>query len=217
MTDVRLFHDAGHGGRNSGIVHGGIVEKAWTLWIAEFLASHMTGVNVEHSVSRRSDIPLALHERSKMAREFGASLAFAHHVNGGFFDAEIVGYDYSDLDEDDNPEPIYAEQKPNPALHGLMCFARNDDPLGLEVGSAIMRAAPSGLVRRSPVCYTASPVGWTRRTFNVLESYDDIPAVLSEWFFATAPRDAQVARAEVSRPALVTAAQAGIARLFELT
>ena len=219
MRKFPAFHDAGHGAANTGIIHGGIIEKDWTLEMVLDAQSHLKGFGPQYA-SRIADVPLSLSERAAMAHAVGALIGFSHHVNGAFHPRVKVGSRMVEVNNHPGvkrEEPIYDPPEPNTALHGLMCFARADDPIGLEVGGAIMRAAPFGLLRREQACYVAEPNSWTRHTYNVLRPYGDTPAVLIEWGFATAPRDVKILTSPKSLPARLVALEAGMARFIEIT
>ena len=74
---------------------------------------------------------------------------------------------------------------------GLTCYAQASDNLGLEVGAAIMRAAPRDLLVSKVRCVPTSEHDWTKNANYILAQYArwGIPGVLIEWGFATSPRD----------------------------
>jgi N-acetylmuramoyl-L-alanine amidase len=194
----RIWHDEAHGGRNLGIQFAGISEKKWTPVIARDVAAMLKCIGgVEQRFARDGqDIDLDYDTRAEDALRWGADFAMLHHANGGFFD----------------------DGTPRVSMDGLICFHPRGDWKGREVGDAMMRAAPYDLLRTKHKSYPASKVDWTEDAYAHLHHYSDrnIPAVLVEWCFLTAPRDVAVLEDVRSRPAMCASAVCGIARLFEL-
>lgn len=215
---IRAFHDASHGAANEGIVwppdRSGIIEKNWSLAFVAMLLRRPAQPEIVQMASRTTDTPLSLRERAMLAHNFNAHIAFSHHVNGLFHTRKIIGHEHNP--GDDEPVEILGEIRPNLAGSGLICFARADDEIGIEVGNAMMRASPMALVRAEPETFPAVPTNWTKNAYNVLKPYGDTPAVLVEWGYATHPED-RVAlldpATELSRYATLLA---GIGRLYEL-
>ena len=219
---TRVFHDAGHPSRSNdrGIVWpedgSGIIEKDWTLAYVLRLIEAFKHLHpdVVQMASRTTDEVLGLRDRAMLAHNFRADIAFSHHVNGMFHQRKAVSYE--DDGSGDGATPILGELRPHLKGSGLMCFAREDDEIGIEVGAAVMRAAPACLQREEPETYIAKPNNWTRNTYNVLAPYGSTPAVLIEWGFATHPEDRAALLDPRLRTSLDAAMLAGIGRYIEL-
>lgn len=219
MTDgLRIIHDPGHGGPdNRGVVHGGIVEAEYTLQIALQCFNALASWCSEQYCTRMSDSELALANRGHMARDKGAGLSLVHHVNAIYHRPKIVGYRTTVGENGASvQEAIYGRREANTDIDGLMVFYLPGCWRSREVAAAIMRAAPEGLQRRKQRGTPALVGDWTRLAYNVLRHHMGRPAVLIEWGFATAPRDVEILTSLQSQRALITAAQAGVARFIEL-
>lgn len=188
--ELLVAHDPGHGAgpRPTGTCHGDLIERDWVLRMAEDLEAAVPWAR--HRLLRTIDVGPTYSDRAVDAEACGASLVLSHHVN-----AHV-----------------------DTSLDGLMCFVAPDDQIGLEVGNAIMRAAPAELRRKKARSTLSRSGNWTRDAWSVLERYRarGIPVVLIEWGFATSPNDYGVLMSPASRPALCAAGAAGIARAFEL-
>src|SRR5699024_12328421 len=82
---VKIFIDAGHGGKDSGAVGNGLKEKDLTLKIAKKIRSYMEKNDKGHSIkmSRVTDKTVSLNERSNMANTRGADYVLSVHINSG--------------------------------------------------------------------------------------------------------------------------------------
>lgn len=139
---MRIFLDAGHGGRNAGVKRGSLIEKDYTLKMVGDIKkalSHLYG-NV-HS-SRSEDDYLMLSERFDKCAQHGADVCVCIHVN--------AAHDQS--------------------LSGLMCFHVSHE--GAVLGDEIMRSAPSMLRRKKQKSILASKGDWTNRAYNCISGYD---------------------------------------------
>lgn len=80
---VKIFIDAGHGGRDGGAQGNGLSEKILTLAITkkivETLQKNYSGVEVK--ASRLDDRFLELSERVKLANDWGANAFISVHIN----------------------------------------------------------------------------------------------------------------------------------------
>jgi N-acetylmuramoyl-L-alanine amidase len=161
---MRVFIDAGHGGRNSGTAVGPTKEKEFVLRFAKKLKNTLENFYKDYNIilSREDDEYLSLQERSRRANEWGADIVICLHVN--------------------------AHQRAD--IGGLMCF--HLDAVGEEIGSRIMESAPRGLGRTKSKSYLAQPGEWTKDAHACIEGYD-APAVLVELFFATNPSNLSLA------------------------
>lgn len=81
----KIFIDPGHGGSDSGAVGNGLQEKDITLKIAlkvkAMLAETYNGYSIK--MSRTTDKTVSLHERTRMANNWGAHYLLSIHVNAG--------------------------------------------------------------------------------------------------------------------------------------
>ena len=193
VEKLRIMHDPGHGGNNTGIVHGGLIEKEWLLSFVQDVHAQLSHWRIDQFLTRENDAQISLEDRGQMGKTWRADLAIIYHVNGAFDEHE----------------------EPNTDMHGLMSFVLPEDWVGKEVGSAIMRAAPMNLRRATTKPTKSMRNHWTGRAYNVLSRHH-CPAVLVELGFATNPVDLGVLKSFSSRPALVTAIQAGVARFIEI-
>lgn len=198
---TRLWHCQGHGGANKGCVHAELEERFWVMKMAQDLEPSLLAWGVEVRYAREGDETIDYSDRAEQARIWGADLAFLHHVNA---------YRY--------PPGHPLAGQPHPNADGLLCLALPTDHIGLEVGSAITRAAPKDLLGRKLRTIPTNPYDWTKHAHSVLLEYGrrGVPAVLIEWGFATSPRDRAILMGANHRPALVAAAMAGVGRFLEL-
>lgn len=79
---VRLFIDAGHGGKDSGAVGNGIKEKDITLKIALAIQDQLKNYqDVQLKMSRTKDEFLSLSQRTNLANSWGADAFLSIHIN----------------------------------------------------------------------------------------------------------------------------------------
>lgn len=84
MTKVKVFIDAGHGGKDPGGTGNGLQEKALVLGIAKRVKAILdTYEGVEVRLSRSTDVFLELWQRTKLANEWVADLFLSIHTNAG--------------------------------------------------------------------------------------------------------------------------------------
>lgn len=212
VEQLTVVDDPGHGGpRDRGIQHGGIIEAELVLRLTTSCQDQLSHWYVKSILTRSEDIDLDLAERGIIAADFKADLVVSHHVNGIFY-PEIYPLGHKEAGK---PHPQAGQS--NPDVDGLIVFYLPGCFRSREVAAAIMRSAPAELQRRKQIGIPAIPDNWTRRAYHVLKYHRGRPAVLIEWGFATSPRDVAVLTSPASIPALVTAYQAGIARLREIS
>lgn len=100
-TMPKIFIDPGHGGRDTGAIGNGLLEKDITLFIAleinRLLQNEYEGVLVQ--LSRTKDETVPLEERTDRANQWGADLYVAIHVNAGG-GTGYEDYIYNRLDDD---------------------------------------------------------------------------------------------------------------------
>lgn len=82
---VKVFLDAGHGGKDPGAIGNGLKEKDLNLTIAKKVGEILTNEyeNVTVLYSRTIDKTLSLKERTDMANKANANYFFSIHVNAG--------------------------------------------------------------------------------------------------------------------------------------
>lgn len=79
---VKIYLDAGHGGKDNGATGNSLFEKAVTLDITKRINEHLKSYkNVETLLTRDTDIFLSLAERTDKANKWGADIFLAIHIN----------------------------------------------------------------------------------------------------------------------------------------
>lgn len=76
-----VFIDAGHGGKDPGTIHNGIVERDVALDIARRLGRLLEANGIDVEYSRTKDVAVPLSNRSRMANSKKADLFVSVHVN----------------------------------------------------------------------------------------------------------------------------------------
>ena len=79
---VKVFLDAGHGGRDPGALGSGLKEKDINLSVALRVGELLTNKGIEVAHSRTDDRFVDLADRAAMANGFGAHLFLSIHCNG---------------------------------------------------------------------------------------------------------------------------------------
>ncbi len=179
---MKVWHDPGHGGDNTGTTAGGIVEKDLVLNIAADITAALWGWGVEQQASRLQDEDFSLHARGQRAEAWGADLALIYHINA---------------------------LPSSPKTSGLITFCEES---GRDVAAQIMRSAPAPLLRSRPLPAMPGGRLWTRNAGNCLVPYRGLPAaVLIEFGFATNEADVTTLTGAVDRPGIVAAVLTGVA------
>lgn len=80
---MKIFIDAGHGGRDPGAVGNGMRESDITLDVSLRLDAILRGAGVETNMSRREDAAVNIDERWRTANTWGADYFISIHVNAG--------------------------------------------------------------------------------------------------------------------------------------
>lgn len=80
MPRYKIFTDAGHGGKDPGVVNGSTKEKDLTLKIVSKL-NNLLKRNFEVETTRETDVFVDLSERTKRANNFGANIFVSIHIN----------------------------------------------------------------------------------------------------------------------------------------
>ena len=91
----KVVIDAGHGGKDSGTVNNGIVEKEYTLKISNYIKKRLDDLGIENSMTRTTDELLDQTTRPKRAQSFYGKgndvIILSNHLNAGGGDgAEVI-------------------------------------------------------------------------------------------------------------------------------
>ncbi|MGE9984477.1 N-acetylmuramoyl-L-alanine amidase [Desulfovibrio sp. SGI.169] len=103
LTVHTVFIDAGHGGRDPGATHNGILERLITLDVAMRLGRLLEANGLEVVYSRTRDIAVSLSERTRKANAARADLFVSVHVNASE-DQRVSGLETYYLDLASNPQ-----------------------------------------------------------------------------------------------------------------
>lgn len=103
LTLRTVFIDAGHGGRDPGTSHNGILERVITLDVALTLGRLLQANGVDVVYSRTKDTGLSLRERTSSANAAGADIFVSIHVNAND-DRSVNGFETYYLDLASNSE-----------------------------------------------------------------------------------------------------------------
>ncbi|QTO40990.1 N-acetylmuramoyl-L-alanine amidase [Desulfovibrio desulfuricans] len=103
LTVRTVFIDAGHGGRDPGTNHNGVLERIVSLDLALTLGRLLEANGLEVVYSRTADKHISLRERTTMANAAGADLFVSIHVNAND-DPSVQGFETYYLDIASNPE-----------------------------------------------------------------------------------------------------------------
>ncbi len=90
---MRVFLDAGHGGRDPGAVGNGLQEKDVVLPITIKIGEILGQNDIVVGYSRTSDIAVDLRKRSEMANTWGADVLVSIHANS-FQDNAVRGVEF---------------------------------------------------------------------------------------------------------------------------
>lgn len=80
---TKIWIDAGHGGKDSGAVGNGLVEKDWGLTVAKQLQNELMKAGFEVGMTRTNNTFYELSDRAKKANSFKADLFISIHFNAG--------------------------------------------------------------------------------------------------------------------------------------
>ncbi|NLZ39357.1 MAG: LysM peptidoglycan-binding domain-containing protein [Firmicutes bacterium] len=90
---AKIYLRAGHGGRYSGAVGNGLVEKQETLRHILMLAEELSKYEgLELKLARTADVTVELNDSIAEANRWGADLYYSSHING-FQDSSAYGYE----------------------------------------------------------------------------------------------------------------------------
>ena len=91
----KVVIDAGHGGKDSGTVNNGIVEKDYTLKISNYIKKRLDELGIQNSMTRTTDELLDQSTRPKRAQSYYGTgndvIVLSNHLNaGGGNGAEVI-------------------------------------------------------------------------------------------------------------------------------
>jgi N-acetylmuramoyl-L-alanine amidase len=112
LTVQSVFIDAGHGGKDPGTSHNGLVEREVVLDVARRLGRLLQDRGIDVQYSREKDVHIALAERTRMANKVRADLFISLHVNASG-DAQASGFETYYLDIAGNMETARLATKEN--------------------------------------------------------------------------------------------------------
>lgn len=195
LTVRTVFIDAGHGGRDPGTSHNGVLEREVSLDVAMTVGRLLraNGLEVVFSRTRNTEVPLR--QRTAMANAAGTDLFVSIHVNANA-NASVHGLETYYLNFARNPEAARVAMLENAAggqrlgdmrkmLADVMLNARVDESRSL--ATDIQRRTLSRLKRRK---YAPSDNGVKSAPFLVLLGAQ-MPAVLVELGYCTHPGEAR--------------------------
>ena len=180
---INVGIDPGHGGKDPGTSHGGLVEKDWVLEVGYLLLDMLsTNMHCSPTLLRVEDVDIGLREAADSAMDADCDLVLSLHVNAN----------------------------DNTLVRGLMTFHLPSDVEGAEMARGISDGAPEQLSRRNGVI-SATQEQWPR-VCNVLEPYlaNGIPACLIEFGFATNEYDRKYLLSQPGKYACALAAYHGV-------
>lgn len=91
----KVVIDAGHGGSDSGASGNGIIEKEYTLKIAQYIHERLDELGIENTLIRNSDVTIEPADRvSKILAPYGSGsdvLVVSNHINAGGLGCPCLG------------------------------------------------------------------------------------------------------------------------------
>lgn len=195
LTVQTVFIDAGHGGKDPGTIHNGIVERDVVLDIARRVGRLLNANGIDVVFSRSSDIAVPLSSRPQKANRARADLFVSIHVNA-HSETNISGFETFYLDLARNAQAARVATLENAAsdrklgdmqsvLADVMLNARTQESSRL--AGDIQRRAVSRLGRRG---FEVKDGGTRSAPFHVLIGAG-MPAVLVEVGYCTNPSEAK--------------------------
>ena len=214
LTVQTVFIDAGHGGKDPGTLHNGVVERELVLDISRRVGRLLTANGLDVVYSRTADHSVPLSERPQRANGAKADLFVSIHVNA-HPDASISGFETFYLDLARNAQAARVATLENAAsdrklgdmqsvLADVMLNARTDESSRL--AGDIQRVALSRLGRRG---FDIKDGGTRAAPFHVLIGAG-MPAVLVEVGYCTNTREAKLLGSANYRHALSEGIAEGI-------
>lgn len=214
LTVQTVFIDAGHGGKDPGTIHNGIVERDLVLDISRRVGRLLTANGIDVIYSRNNDVSVPLSARPQKANGGRADLFVSIHVNA-HPEAGISGFETFYLDLARNAQAARVATLENAAsdrklgdmqsvLADVMLNARTEESSRL--AGDIQRLAMSRLGRRG---FEVKDGGTRSAPFHVLIGAG-MPAVLVEVGYCTNPREAKLLSSTHYRHALAEGIAEGI-------
>lgn len=214
LTVQTVFIDAGHGGKDPGTVHNGIVERDLVLDISRRVGRLLSANGIDVIYSRNNDVSVPLSARPQKANGGRADLFVSIHVNA-HPEAGISGFETFYLDLARNAQAARVATLENAAsdrklgdmqsvLADVMLNARTEESNRL--AGDIQRLAMSRLGRRG---FEVKDGGTRSAPFHVLIGAG-MPAVLVEVGYCTNPREAKLLSSASYRHALAEGIAEGI-------
>ncbi|MEG2171687.1 MAG: N-acetylmuramoyl-L-alanine amidase [Desulfovibrionaceae bacterium] len=190
-----VFIDAGHGGKDPGTIHNGIVERDIVLDISRRLGRLLEANGFDVEYSRTKDIAVPLSTRTRLANTKKADLFVSIHVNANA-DMSAMGFETYYLDLASNTQAARVATLENAAsdrklgdmqsvLADIMLNARTQESRRL--ASDIRRVTLSRVERRG---FNVKDGGAKAAPFHVLIGAG-MPAVLVEVGYCTNSQDAR--------------------------
>jgi N-acetylmuramoyl-L-alanine amidase len=103
LTVQTVFLDAGHGGKDPGTAHNGLVEREVVLDVAKRVGNLLRRRGLEVQYSREKDVHVSLDQRTRMANKAKADVFVSLHVNASP-EAQASGFETFYLDIAGNAE-----------------------------------------------------------------------------------------------------------------
>lgn len=183
--------DAGHGGTDGGTQGHGVLEKKYTLQIAERVEKQLRAIGVRTVMTRTSDSYVELTERSAIANRNAASAFVSIHLNADATSSETAGV-----------ETYYCSRK---RLGDLVKLRGRFD---MDPGQAFKDGRSEWLARtlQRAICAATGAVDRRARDSNYLVvTQSECPAVLVECGYLTNEEEAGRLTREAYQEKIATA------------
>ncbi len=209
-----VYVDIGHGGRDPGTMHNGLVERDVVLDIGKRVGKLLIAQGFNVVYSRTTDVTVALSSRPKNANEVGADLFVSIHMNA-FTNVSVSGFETYYLDFSRNSEASRVATLENSVsdktlgdlqdvVAKMLLNVRTKESIGLA------RSIQKATVRTARKQGFATKDGGTRSApFHVLIG-TSMPAVLVEIGYCTNKKEAQLLKRSDYRTALAQGIVQGI-------
>ncbi len=209
-----VYVDIGHGGRDPGTMHNGLVERDVVLDVGKRVGKLLTAQGFNVVYSRTTDVTLALSSRPKNANEVGADLFVSIHMNA-FTNTSVSGFETYYLDFSRNSEASRVATLENSVsdktlgdlqdvVAKMLLNVRTKESIGLA------RSIQKATVRTVRSQGFSTKDGGTRSApFHVLIG-TSMPAVLVEIGYCTNKKEAQFLKRSDYRTALAQGIVQGI-------
>jgi len=119
--------DAGHGGHDSGAVHGKLVEKSLNLTVALALGKALMTAGWNVIYTRKADVFIEINDRVKIAQKAKATLFVSiHHNAGGGVGGEFIYEHETPESERLATEVMKAFKAVGQKAHGVGAYSKED-------------------------------------------------------------------------------------------